>query len=134
MTLDELNEHYDDLLQLRRAEALLESLRLAAYPQRALTGMPKAKNPKDKVGNLAVEIAEASDCMLRIRAKVGAEEQRIAAFLDTVDDLVVRTILRLRFVRGLQWAQVAEISGSGDDVTVRKICSRYFQNLSRDGL
>ncbi|MBQ1351158.1 MAG: hypothetical protein IIY71_00345 [Oscillospiraceae bacterium] len=134
MTLDELNGHYHDLCRLRRAEALLASLRLAAYPQRAFTGMPRAKNPKDKVGALAAEIAETADCVMRMKEKVLAEEEKIAAFLDTVDDLVVRTILRLRFLRGLQWAEVAEASGSGDDVTVRKICSRYFRNLSRGGL
>lgn len=134
MTLDELNEHYDDILELRKAEALLESLRMAAYPQYGLTGMPGTNAVKDKVGDLAIEIAETSDCIMHIKQKVMADEQKIVDFLDTVDDLVVRTILRLRFIRGLLWTEVAEVSGSGDEDSVKKASYRYMRNLSRDVL
>lgn len=132
MTLQKLNDHFDHKKKLHKAETLLESLYMAAYPQSALTGMPKMRVVKDRVGDLASEIAETSDCVKRMQEKVKADEREIESFLGTVDDLVIRTVLRLRFIRGLQWAEVAEVSGSGDEDSVKKACYRYMRNLQSD--
>ena len=60
MTLKELNGHFVLRERLARAKEMLASLQAAACPgAQVLTGMPHAPGVSDKVGDLAVEIAEA---------------------------------------------------------------------------
>ena len=58
MTLEDLNKHLLLREKLEKAQEMLVSLRAAAQPGAArLTGMPHTPGVKDKVGDLAVEIA-----------------------------------------------------------------------------
>ena len=60
MTLTELNQHLELLKTLSATKEMLQSLRDAAYPGAAvITGMPHTPGVKDKVGDLASEIADA---------------------------------------------------------------------------
>ena len=59
MTLKELNGHFVLRERLARAKEMLASLQAAACPgAQVLTGMPHAPGVRDKVGDLAVEIAD----------------------------------------------------------------------------
>ena len=59
MTLKELNGHFVLRERLARAKEMLASLQAAACPgAQVLTGMPHAPGVSDKVGDLAVEIAD----------------------------------------------------------------------------
>lgn len=128
MTLSELNEHYELVRQLLQAQELLERLHTAALPgAQKITGMPRTPGVSDRVGNLAAEIADAGSTLEDLREKVRQEEPRIVAFIESIDDLQLRTIMSLRFMQGMEWADVADTIGGGNTVaSVSMRCYRYL--------
>ena len=129
MTLNELSEHYKLRAQLAEVESMLQSLRCAASPgAQALTGMPHATGVRDKVGDLAVEIATIADEADSLRQEIGQQEEAVQAFISAIPDPRTRTIFRLRFIRGLMWCEVAAILGGGNSTYgVKSACYRYLE-------
>lgn len=128
MTLTELNQHLELLKTLSATKEMLQSLRDAAYPGAAvITGMPHTPGVKDKVGDLASEIADAESDLEQIERQVKASEELIAPFIFAIDDVQTRFIFRLRFLRGLTWKEVAAVvGGRNSEESVKMVCYRYF--------
>lgn len=128
MDLQELSRYFKVMERLRRDKEILASLEAAAKPgAQNLNGMPHATGVSDKVGNLAVEIADMKDKIGRLQAKADKELATLEAYIDTIQDDQIRIVFRLRFVRCLKWWQVARILGGGNtEMTVKKICYRYL--------
>ena len=122
MTLQELNQHFDLLEQLSEAEEMLDALRAAACPgAQNLSGMPHAPGVRDKVGDLAVEIAET------LRSEVRESEAHILPYITNIRDNQTRLVFRLRFLRGLTWKEVARvIGGRNSEDSVKMVCYRYL--------
>lgn len=109
MTLQQLNQHAELREKLRKAEALVYRLESKAHPgAQVLTGMPHAPGVRDLVGDLAVEIAEAKEAVDDLEARIKAEEPEVKMFISSIDDVTVRTIFRLKFIRGLAWKEIPE--------------------------
>lgn len=128
LSLLELNDHYDLVDSLNRAEDLLKRLREAAEPgAQVITGMPHSSGIKDRVGNLATEIAHIDARLTALRAAVAESEAQISPFIDSIEDVFVATIFRLRFLKGLEWKDVAAtVGGKNTAETVKKQCYRYL--------
>ncbi len=130
MTLEELNQHLALREKLDKAQELLMSLRAAANPGAAkLTGMPHAPGVKDKVGDLAIEIADLTSRIEYLTAEVVAQEPPIEAFVSGIEDDQTRMVFRLRFLRGLSWKEVSQILGQyTTEGSVKAACYRYFRD------
>lgn len=128
MTLQELSRAFKLKELLARDEEIIESLRAAACPgAQVLTGMPHTPGVKDKVGDLAIEIADMQERIRYLRAEIAEEEARITEYIDTIRDGHIRTIFRLRFIRCLTWNKVARVVGGGNtEDSVKKVCYRYI--------
>ena len=128
MTLQELTEYLKLRERLDRNEAILESLYTAASPgAQVLTDMPRTPGTKDKVGNLAIEIADMEERNRHIKNEVSKLEKRINKFIDAVDDEHMRTVLRLRFIRCLTWSEVATVvGGNNTEVGIKSACYRFL--------
>lgn len=128
MTLEELNRHFVLRKRLDRAKEMLASFRAAAYPgAQVLTGMPHAPGVSDKVGSLAVEIADLESSIEFLQGEITREETKIVAFISGIEDDQARMILRLRFLRCLTWGEVAAVIGGGNtEGSVQKICYRHL--------
>lgn len=128
MTLQELSEYFKLREQLERDEETLISLRAAACPgAQALTAIQSAPGIKDKVGDLAVEIADMSERIRFLREEVDKKTAEVTAFVDAIESNQTRMIFRLRFLRGLTWAEVATVLGGGNTVdAVKTTCYRYL--------
>ena len=131
MTLQQLNHHADLRDKLRKAEALVYRLQTKAHPgAQVLTGMPHTPGVKDLVGDLAVEIAEAQEVVDELDAQIRAEEPSVRSFIRTIDDAELRTIFRLRFIRGLSWKEIPEyISDYANESSVASACYRYMRKV-----
>ena len=129
MDLERLNQHIDLIRRLKQAEALLSSLCAQAEPgAQVLTGMPHAPGVSDKVGNLAVELADASREVERLAAAVADDERDIVEYIGAIKDIQTRTAFRLHFIRTLTWAEVSQIFGGyATENTVRQLCYRYLK-------
>ena len=130
MTFDELNRHLDLLRELQKAQERLERLCLKAYPgAQNLDGMPHGSGVRDKVGELAVEIAEYRAEVDALKAQVRASGRRVEKFVRSVPDKDVRLILRLRFQRGFQWKEIADYCGKfTTEASVKVAVYQYFRD------
>ena len=128
MTLQELNKHFELREKLAKAHEMLDALRAAACPgAQVLTGMPHATGVKDKVGDLAVEIADMGDRIEFLESEIKASEASILPFIKSIDDDQTRLIFRLRFIRGLTWKEVAAVvGGRNSEDSVKMVCYRYL--------
>ena len=128
MTLQEISRYSVLRGRLERAEELLTSLREAARPGAlVIDGMPHAPGVKDKVGNLATEIADLTERIKYLREELRQSEKQINKFITSVDDERLRMAFRLKFMRDLTWMQTAEIMGEKyNEEGVRKLCYRYL--------
>lgn len=128
MTLQRLNEHFELRIRLAKAQEMLESLRAAACPGAAvLTGMPHTPGVKDKVGDLAAEIADMDARIEYLEAEIKQDEREILEYIRAIDDDQLRLIFRLRFIRCLTWGEVASvIGGRNTEDAVKSACYRYL--------
>lgn len=128
MTLQRLNEHFELRIRLAKAQEMLESLRAAACPGAAvLTGMPHSPGVKDKVGDLAAEIADTDARIEYLEAEIKQDEREILEYIRAIDDDQLRLIFRLRFIRCLTWGEVASvIGGRNTEDAVKSACYRYL--------
>lgn len=128
MTLQELSRHFKLRERLDRDLELLKSLEAAACPgAQALTGMPHAPGVRDKVGDLAVEIADLKERIRYLEAEIENEEREVARFISAIEDEQLRIIFRLRFIRGLTWGEVAAVvGGRNTEEAVKASAYRYL--------
>lgn len=132
MTLQELSQYFKLQEQLARDEEILESLRATACPgAQVLTGMPHAPGVRDKVGDLAVEIADMESQVERLQERVAQAEIRVSDFISTIENDQTRMVFRLRFLRCLTWGEVAAvIGGRNTENGVKSICYRYLESCN----
>ena len=129
MTRDKLNRNIELLRDLRKNRDLRAALETAAGPgAQVITGMPHAPGYRDKLGDLAAEIADISGEIQRIQMELAEQEPEITEFINSIQDGQTRTIFRLRFQRGMGWGEVATAMGGGNKAnTLRQICFRYLR-------
>lgn len=109
---------------------MLNSLREKAYPgAAALTGMPHTPGVKDKVGDLAVEIVDMDARIALLEAEVQESAEKLIPWMQSIDDDQTRLIIRLRFLHGLPWKEVADvIGGRNSGESVKMMCYRYLDD------
>ena len=119
MTLQELNRNFELHVRLKKAKEMLQSLWDAAHPRgQVLTGMPHAPGVKDKVGDLAIEIADLEERISYMEREMACREQQISGFIQSIEDDYLRT---------LSWKDVAAIvGGHNTEASVKSACYRYL--------
>ena len=134
MTLQDLNGYLTLLKNLERARESLLDLQDAAVPgAQVLTGMPHAPGVKDKIGNLAVEIADTKTEIERMEAEAKATEAEIDAFIRTIPYVELRTIFRLRYIRILSWEDIAEVfRWRFSETALRKRVNNYMRKVETE--
>ncbi|MBR2132267.1 MAG: hypothetical protein IJ955_06980 [Oscillospiraceae bacterium] len=132
MTLQELNQLFELRERLAKAQEMIDALRTAACPgAQVITGMPHTSGVKDKVGDLAVEIADMDERISYLEGEIERVKIPIVEWIKTIDDEQTRLIFRLRFVRGMAWKEVASVMGGNNTAAnIRSICYRYLESCS----
>ena len=114
MTLQELSKYYDIQMTLEKDREALERLRqriTPASPQ--LTGMPHTPGVRDKVGDLAVELADMDERIRWLEERAAQEKPNVEAYCKSIVDARMYLVFRLRFIRCYSWAEVAGVLGKG---------------------
>jgi len=133
MTLAQLDAYAALRSKLYTAMETLESLELSAYPGGGgMDGMPKAPGKVgDKVGSLAIEIADWRARVRHIEKCINEECTEAIDYIDSIDNNQTRLAFRLRFMRCLSWEDVARIMGGEvTEGSVRKMVYRYLEGGS----
>ena len=116
--------HLNETIQKNR-EAL-KFLRERAEPAApSLNGMPHASGVKDSTGRLAVEIADMDARITYLEEQAEQERDKAVTFCSTIQDARLYLIFRLRFVRCLTWAEVADLLG--DYYTEEGVCRMAYR-------
>ena len=128
MTREQLYDHFSLRQELDQTKEVLNALRAAASPgAQALTGMPHAPGVTDKTGDLAAEIIDMEKEIKWMQETIAQEEPEISAFIRTVKPARIRTLFRLRYLRGLSWKEVSLVYGEhSSEATVRTAVYRYM--------
>lgn len=128
MTLQELNSHLDMVTQLHEARDRLQSLRDYVLRAQSYDAMPHGTGTTDKVGTLAIKIAEQEETVKRYERIVKRSEADIKAYVDSIEDNRTNLIFYLRFISGYTWDEVAEVIGGRNTAeAVKAVCYRYLQ-------
>lgn len=128
MTRKELNRCFELRNRLDIAYNTVESLKSAATPgAQVLTGMPHSSGIKDRVGDLAIEISIMNQRIKSLEDELYALEDKIHEFMDTLEDERLCLIISLRYLRGLQWNDVADMLGISEE-TAKRLCYRTIDN------
>ena len=128
MTNEELAHHGELKKKLAICRDRLASLEAAAQPRvQRLTGLPHGTAMRDRVGDLAVKIADTRAEAVRLEAELYRSEAAITAYTSTIPDSRTRIILQLRFVKGMGWKEIARfIGGDATAASVEKWAKRFL--------
>ena len=133
MTREDLNNLFELRARIDRAESMLVSLRSRSTPgAQVLTGMPHATGVQDKTGDYALEIMSLEEKIAGLRATLHQKEEEVSAFLAGIEDECIGTALRLRYVRGMLWKEVAYAVGQSKK-SITNQCYEYLSSLDTDG-
>lgn len=129
MTRQDLEKHLKLRRQLMECRDILQNLKRSVGPgTQALTGMPHAPGVKDKVGDLATEIAYMEGRVAGLQAEVDEQAQAVRQFIAGVQDDHLKIILSLRYIRGLTWIEVALVLGGRNTGSgVKSAVRRFFE-------
>ena len=90
--------------------------------------MPHTTGVKDKVGDLATEIAYMEGRVAGLQAEVDEQAQAVRQFIAGVQDDHLKIILSLRYIRGLTWIEVALVLGGRNTGSgVKSAVRRFFE-------
>lgn len=130
MTLTEISRYFHLNETIQKNREALKFLRERAEPAApSLNGMPHASGVKDSTGRLAVEIADMDARITYLEEQAEQERDKAVAFCATIQDARLYLIFRLRFVRCLTWAEVADLLG--DYYTEEGVCRMAYNYLAK---
>ena len=134
MTRQDLEKHLKLRRQLMECRDILQNLKRSVGPgTQALTGMPHAPGVKDKVGDLATEIAYMERRVAALQAKVDDQAVEVRNLIAGVQHDQMKIILSLRYIRGLTWIEVALVLGGRNTGSgVRSAVWRFFADEPSD--
>lgn len=130
MTKHELSQLYylNREIELDK-QRLLELESAATSVTSRITGLPHVGGASDKT-SLAAEIVYLKGVIHNKIERTYYEYNRLIAYINSVDDSLVRQILTCRFINGMSWVQVAcSIGGDNTPDGVRMIANRFMQRM-----
>lgn len=77
----------------------------------------------ERLGELAVELTQQRDKLIRLRREVGAA-------IDTVPDARLQELLRLRYIEGMTWGRLAIAMGYDDLRWIYRMHGRALEKLT----
>ena len=106
MTKEFLKEHIKKLNEAKGLKSEIDQM-YQTLKSPIITGMPSAHSPDaDKLGNVLWKIQEKE---IRYLAKLDIilnEEKEIEKVIDSLEDSRERTVMRYRYISGLEWEEV----------------------------
>ena len=121
MTRDDLNKCLELHKRLDDAYNILEALEAkAGLNGSALDGMPHGTDVSDKVGNIAIAIADMKTLIDELEDQAAVNDAAVMEFSKTFRDDRLRVAIQMRFISGFTWSEVSEILGGVSEDTLRR--------------
>lgn len=101
-----LNKLYYLKIDIENIKKEIENIPTISSPQ--LTGMPHGSGISNPVVSYVIKKEELVERLNQKIAKYTEELARIENIIDSIDDIEIRTIARMRFVLCLSWEEIGE--------------------------
>ena len=124
--------------RLEKAEELLESLQEASNPKtptadaNLIYGSSRTSAVKDGIGNLITEIEDVKERIAYLKREVAREERTLKIYIENIHDESLRIAFRLKYLKGVPWAQIADIMGSRYTMEKLKKDIYYYMEQSQE--
>ena len=128
MTNQELSQLYYLVKEIKLKRQQLEQLRTIAEGTTVeLTGMPHGTGIKDKIGNVAADIADIKAILELKIQEYYYQYNRLTRYIESIDDSLIRQIMTLRYIELKEWNDVADlVGGYNTEDSVKKRVYRYL--------
>lgn len=107
MTIKELSEYRDLKVEILQLQDRITELEQTIISSSKITGMPfgggTTSNPTERLG---LKLAKLKTNLLKQMEELIDKETKIEDFLETVEDTIVRIIIRKRFFDGKSWNDI----------------------------
>ena len=135
MTIKELYSLYYIEQEIKEYELkILELKEMATNITANYTGMAGGGAVSDKVGNATAAIVQYTQMLEEAIQRDIEQTIKINAFILEIEDVQLRQIMYLRFVKKLSWQCVANRIGGGNTASgVRMRCKRYIDDYNKKG-
>lgn len=129
MTKEELKQIFYLNKEVKMWQKELESLQCQSLVKgQEITDMPFGSGISDKVGRMAVEMADIEAIIRGKLAEIQLQRKRIIQYISNIEDSYLRQIVFLRNVSCMSWNEIArEIGGNNTEDSVRMT---YNRNIS----
>lgn len=107
MTKNELNQCYWLNREIEQLKKELQDLEGKEYKPMDYSGMPRGTVISDSVAKLAVQKAELHELISLKLKECMIARTRIERYINSIDNIEMRMIVRLRHINGLTWSQMA---------------------------
>lgn len=101
-----LNKLYYIKIDIENIKKEIENIPTISSPQ--LTGMPHGSGISNPVVSYVIKKEELIERLNQKIAKYTEELARIENIIDSIEDIEIRTIARMRFVLCLSWEEIGE--------------------------
>ena len=91
-----------------------------------ITGMPGGPRLKDRTGEIAAKLVDLWALLEARRVRCLDLLGALYAFIDDIDDSLMRQIMTYRYIDGESWQGVAERIGEKDEQYPRRLHNRYL--------
>ncbi len=128
MTKKELSQLYylkKEIKELKRRISEIEAAATNCHPQ--ITALPYEGVISDKTGAYAAQIADLKSQLELNLKKCFDELKRLDNYIQSVEDSQMRTILTLRYIRGLSWQKIAYAIGEHDEQYPRRKHNAFLE-------
>jgi hypothetical protein len=114
--------------EIEQDEELIRRVEAAATSTTSkIDGLPHAAAISDKTA-LMGDVADLKASIERKRVQTLYEYNKILDYVNTIDDSLIRQIVKFRHMYGLSWAAVARRVGGGNSAdNIRMIYNRFFE-------
>lgn len=127
MTLSELNDHLDMVIQLATARENLSDMQARILGASKMDGMPHAHEPARMPENLSIALESQRKNVDRLARIVARSETRVRPWVDGIEDSRTRLLFDLRYLCGMKWEDVAGyVGGRNSAEAVKMACYRYL--------
>ena len=92
-----------------------------------ITGMPRAYRRWDRTGDMAAKIADLWRRLEARRTRCMDLLGALYAFIDDIDDSLLRQIFTYRYIDGDTWQRIATRIGEADEQYPRRLHNRWLQ-------
>ena len=134
MTLKELSGVYYIRKEIEEIEDEIEKLRTTAEKiTSVITDMPRGGGVADKLTETIAKIADYQTELADALIRKTNEQIKISKYIDSIDDVTIRLIFRLRFLSLYQWNEVADrVGGNNTEASCKMMCYRYIRSQNEE--